>query len=66
MMVKWEVLVAAVILGMMLIVRIVQCDERSKIEVLGSGLMFNVVHEEERHPHQVRADQKPLHPKAGQ
>lgn len=66
MVMKGEVLVVAVVLGPVLIVRIVQRDERSEIEVLGRGLVFHEVHEEERYPHQVRADQESLHPKDGQ
>ncbi len=66
MVVKGEILVAAVILSMVLFVRVVQRDERCEVEILGIGLMLQVMHEENREPHQVRADQEPLHPKDGQ
>jgi len=57
-----QVLVAAVILGLVIVVGVVQRDERSKVKVFGRGLMLEVMREKERNLHDIRAYQGSLYP----
>ncbi len=60
--VERKVLVAPMILGLVLIIGVVQRDESRQVQIFAGGLMLQVMREEQRHLHQVRAHQEPLYP----
>ena len=61
-MMERQVLMAAMVFGLVIVVGVMQRDERSKIKFFGRGLMLQIMREKERKLHKVRTRQEPLYP----